>query len=72
LVGIQKTIKQNFLDHELDDLTGQVPFSWRWTPARGRCGGILMGVREYFVEIESWEALALLCGHDYQTQIKQL
>lgn len=54
IVGIQETIKQNFQDNELKDLSGGVPFLWNWLPASGHSGGILVGVKDDRLEIEGW------------------
>lgn len=44
VVGLQETIKNSFSDAELLELAGNRNFSWSWTPAKGRSGGILWGV----------------------------
>lgn len=45
IVALQKTIKQEFIDQELNDLIGGIPFQWTRAPAKGRSGGILMGAK---------------------------
>lgn len=57
IVGLQETIKQDFSDLELTDLAGGLPFQWRWLPAKGWSGGILMGVKVDILEIETTEVL---------------
>ena len=45
IVGLQETVKQDFSDHELNELAGGLNFIWFWLAARGRSGGILLGVK---------------------------
>lgn len=52
VVGLQETIKDTFSDRELRDLAGNREFTWKWLPAQGRSGGILMGVDQSFLELE--------------------
>jgi hypothetical protein len=39
----------------LTDIAGGLQFSWVWQSAKGHSGGIVMGVREEFLEIEDHE-----------------
>ena len=43
-IGIQETIKQDFTQPFLASMGGEAAFNWTWTPARGRSGGILLGI----------------------------
>lgn len=43
-VGIQETFRESFTDFELAALGGRMEFHWDWIPARGRSGGILLGI----------------------------
>jgi exonuclease III len=43
IVAIQETIKQDFIDIELKELSGNTDFNWLWVPARGHLGGSLLG-----------------------------
>lgn len=52
IVGLQETKKSSFLDSELRELAGSRDFTWKWLPALGRSGGILMGVDQSPFEIE--------------------
>lgn len=40
VVGLQETIKETFTDAELHDMAGNKDFSWIWSPAQGRSGGL--------------------------------
>jgi exonuclease III len=40
IVGVQETIKQDFSDYELKDMSGTVDFTWKWILARGHSGGV--------------------------------
>jgi hypothetical protein len=51
-VGIQETIKQDFSDKELKELAGSADFAWKWIPAKGHSGGLLLGVKVENFEIE--------------------
>jgi exonuclease III len=53
LVGLQETMKQDFTDKVLEELSGGLYFKWVWLAARGRSGGILMGVKVDTLELES-------------------
>lgn len=44
-VGIRETIKQNFSDEDLKDLSRGADFGWHWSSAQGHSRGILLGVR---------------------------
>lgn len=59
IVGIQETIKQEFSDRDLKDMSGSVDFVWKWIPANGHSGGLLVGVKLESFEIEQVE----LAGH---------
>nr|XP_051211161.1 uncharacterized protein LOC127328612 [Lolium perenne] len=54
IVGLQETIKESFLLHELEGLSRH-KFAWHWRPASGHSGGILLGVREDTFEVEDME-----------------
>jgi hypothetical protein len=53
VVGLQETIKESFSDSELYDLSGNRDFSWKWSPAKGRSGGLLMGFNQSTLELEN-------------------
>ena len=52
IVAIQETIKNDFTDSELKELSGNRDFNWMWVPAKGHSGGILTGVRTDELEVE--------------------
>lgn len=54
IVGIQETIRQDFHDGELRDLTNGVPFLWNWVLTKGHSRGILLDIKDDFLEIERW------------------
>jgi exonuclease III len=54
IVGLQETIKQNFLLAELQGLS-RYKFVWNWLPASGHSGGILLGVKEETFEVEDMD-----------------
>ena len=62
VVGIHETIKKDFSDRELESLAPRGGFSWRWTPARGHSGGILLGVKEDVLHIKNWESNEFYVG----------
>lgn len=39
VIALQETIKQDFTDKELRELSGSRDFSWVWIPAKGHSGG---------------------------------
>ena len=55
IVGLQETVKQDFSNHELNELAGGLNFIWLWLSARGRSWGILLGLKSDFLELESHE-----------------
>jgi exonuclease III len=54
IVGLQETIKQNFLLVDLQGLS-RCKFAWNWLPASGHSGGILLGVKEDTFEVEDMD-----------------
>ena len=52
LVALQETIKQDFEDWELKEMSGNKEFNWIWVPARGHFGGLLTSVNIEGFEIE--------------------
>lgn len=52
IVGVQETIKQDFSDSDMLEIAGKSAFQWCWLPAKGRSGGILMGVKVDLLEVE--------------------
>ena len=62
IVGIQETIKQEFSDHELKDMSDTVDFAWKWTPARGHSGGLLLGIKVESFEVEQVEVASYFLG----------
>lgn len=61
-MGIQETIKQDFSDGELKGLAGTVDFAWKWIPAKGHSGGLILGVKMDSFEIEHWELASYFLG----------
>ncbi|KAJ1271692.1 hypothetical protein BS78_06G145400 [Paspalum vaginatum] len=57
MVGLQETKREDFQDNEneLRELSVNKPFTWRWSPAKGTSGGILVGIRDDFFELEMCE-----------------
>lgn len=43
-IGIQETMKKDFHRNKLSSIYGAQYFFWIWNPARGRSGGILVGI----------------------------
>jgi exonuclease III len=54
IVGLQETIKESFLLHELEGLSRH-KFAWHWVPAVGHSGGILLGVKEDTFEVDDMD-----------------
>jgi exonuclease III len=54
IVGLQETIKQNFLLADLQGLS-RYKFAWNWLSASGHSGGILLGVKEDTFEVEDMD-----------------
>jgi exonuclease III len=54
IVGLQETIKESFLLHELEGLSRH-KFAWHWVPASGHSGGILLGVKEDTFEVDDMD-----------------
>ena len=52
VVGLQKTLREDFSDSFLHDLSGDLPFAWKWLLVRGRSGGILLGIKVDSLEME--------------------
>jgi exonuclease III len=52
IIGLQETIKSDFSDKELAEIAGGVSFSWVWLEAKGKSGGILVGVKKDPFELE--------------------
>jgi hypothetical protein len=61
-VGVQETIKQDFSDYELKDMSGIVDFTWKWILARGHSGGLMLGVKVDSFEVEQWELANFFLG----------
>jgi exonuclease III len=57
ILGLQETIKENFSDKELRELAGGRDFTWQWSPAKGRSGGLLMGINLVNLEMEDFRVL---------------
>lgn len=60
VVGLQETIRETFTNNELRELAGSRNFTWKWSSARGRSGGILMGIDPSTLELEDF-SLKNLC-----------
>jgi hypothetical protein len=52
IVAIQETIKADFLDIELKELSGDKDFQWVWTPAKGHSGGLITGINRDAYDLE--------------------
>jgi hypothetical protein len=52
-VGIQETKKSNFDEGLLDAISRDM--AWKFIPARGTAGGILVGFRNLIFKVVSWE-----------------
>jgi hypothetical protein len=52
IIGLQETIKGDFSNQDMRDLEGGLKFSWFWIAAKGRSGGILVGVKIDTLEVE--------------------
>ena len=50
-IGLQETIKQDFTDAMLLSIGGDSMFNWAWPPAKGRSGGILLGVNSNTMDV---------------------
>ena len=55
IVGIKETIEQEFTEKDLVYLNPGGGFVWDWIPAKGHFGGILLGIKDDVLEVESWE-----------------
>ena len=53
-IGIQETKSESFSATYLSSLAGNKHFCWKWLPARGTAGGILMGVDADNFDIVDW------------------
>ena len=53
IVGLQETVKEEFTSGFLQELSGGLNFSWNWLPAKGKSGGILLGIKGDFLEMEA-------------------
>lgn len=62
IVGLQETIKQDFSQSDLEKIAAGGLYSWKWVPAIGHSGGILLGVKEDRLEVESWETNEFYVG----------
>jgi hypothetical protein len=62
LVGIQETIKQDFSDKELEDLSGSMDFVWKWIPAKGHSRVLMLGIKVDSFEIEVVEMADFFLG----------
>lgn len=60
IVGLQETITLDFSNAKLQDVA--YGFQWCWLPAKGKSGGILMGVKTDLLEIELVDTLEF-CIH---------
>lgn len=50
-LGLQETMKNEFSQIELARLGGGGSFSWKWSPSKGRSGGILVGIRDSVFDV---------------------
>jgi hypothetical protein len=55
IVGILETIKQHFSSKNLKMTEGSNCFLWKWVPAKGHYGGILLEVKVESLEVEGCE-----------------
>lgn len=54
-VGLQETNKLDFSDSELREMAGVLDFTWKWIPASGLSGGIIIGVNNEVLELEDYK-----------------
>jgi exonuclease III len=54
ILGLQETVKQDFLTAELQSLERGDHFNWNWVPANGQSGGMLLGFRDECFEVGTW------------------
>lgn len=47
---------------ELKDLSGSVDFVWKWIPANGHSGGLMLGIKVDSFEIEEIEMADFFLG----------
>lgn len=70
-VGIQETIKPDFTKNELHNLCGGRNFTWVWSQARRRSGGILVGINNDNLDvIHSETGIYFVRTHLYDKQKK--
>ena len=50
-IGLQETIKHDFSKAILLSIGREILFNWAWTPAKGRSGGILLGVNTNTIDV---------------------
>lgn len=52
VIALQETIKSDFCDNDLKEMSGNKIFQWFWIPARGHSGGLATGINSDLLEIE--------------------
>lgn len=64
LVCLQETIESSFSLAGLASIAGSVSFNWRWLPASGHSGGILVGAKADTFDIVTFD-----CGIFYASLV---
>ena len=57
IIGLQETVKTEFSNQDFQEIGGMTAFYWFCLPAKGRSGGILIGVKGDSYEVEDHEVL---------------
>lgn len=57
IIGLQETVKTDFSNQDFQEISGMTAFYWFCLPAKGRSGGILIGVKGDSCEVEDHEVL---------------
>lgn len=55
-VSLQETMKNDIPDKLLRKIDPDKNFIWHWTPANGRSGGMLSGIKQEYFDIEIFES----------------
>lgn len=60
IFGLQETIKQDFSNGELKEMSGNRVFQWFWILAKGHSGGLALGINSKNFEVEDVCSIAAL------------
>ena len=72
-LGLQETVKHSFTKNELHNLCGGKIFLWQWVAARGRSGGILVGINQdslEYIEHEIGDYFVRMLVYDKKAEFK--